>query len=118
MAIVWPASLPQTPLMSYSKQLAETRIRTETETGPAKVRRRYTAGVLRYNGIAFLLTTAQKATLETFFDTTTAGGSLPWEWQLPDTGATREFRFLEPPTFTQLNHQAYRCTMALEVLPA
>lgn len=117
MAIVWPPSLPQTPLLGWAKQLAETRIRTQTDTGPAKVRRQFTSGVEQLSGVQILVTDAQRATFAEFFDDTTSGGALPFEWQMPDTGSTRNFRFLESPVITSVNHNTYRITMNLEALP-
>lgn len=118
MAVAWPGSLPQTPLFGWTKQLAETRLRTQTDTGPAKVRRQFTSGVENLSNVSILVTEAQRTTFQTFFDDTTSGGSLPFEWQMPDTGATRDFRFKETPVISAVNHQTYRITMNLEALPA
>jgi len=114
--LVWPPSLPQEPLIGWVEQWAETRVRTETDSGPAKVRRRFTAGV-RQLQLPLALTEAQMATLDTFFDSTTAGGALRFEWQHPRTGATHEFRFLDPPQIQESNPGLYRLTLNLELLP-
>ena len=38
---IWPLTLPQLPLVSgYSESMPSNLIRSETDTGPAKVRRR------------------------------------------------------------------------------
>ena len=116
MPIVWPVALPDLPLMSWSESFAETRIRTETDTGPAKVRRRSTAGV-RNLSLPFALTEAEMATLDTFFHTTTAGGSLRFEWQHPRTGVTYEMRFLDAPQFTETDRGLYRGVIQFEALP-
>lgn len=118
MPIVWPATLPQVPLFGWGRELADTRLRTETDTGPVKMRRQYTSGVEKLSNVVINLDETQRTALETFFYDTTAGGSLAFEWQLPDTGATRNFRFVDPPTFSAINHQSYRASMNLEVMPA
>jgi hypothetical protein len=116
MAIVWPASLDSAVLRNWSEVFPDRTIRFQTEVGAAKVRQRTTstAGVLE---VPMAMTAAQVATLYTFFDTTTSGGSLRFEWQHPRTGATHEMRFLEPPTVTESNRGLYRTALKLEFFP-
>lgn len=116
MPIVWPVALPDLPLMGWGETFAETRVRTQTDTGPAKVRQRSTAGV-RNLSLPFALTESQMGTLDTFFHTDTAGGSLRFEWEHPRTGVTYEMRFLDPPQFAETDRGLYRGTISIEVLP-
>lgn len=116
MPIVWPASLPQTPLIGWSEDLGNGTIRTPTDHGPAQVRRRYTATVRNFS-MPLALTESQMNTLDTFWETTTAQGSLRFEWQHPRTGATHEFRFLEQPKPTEAAHGLYRLSLPMELMP-
>lgn len=116
MAIVWPPALPDMLLIGWSESFEERRVRTQTETGPAKVRQRYTAGV-RNLSLPMALTPAQLAILDTFFHTDTAGGSLRFEWQHPRTGATYEMRFLSAPQFAESDRGLYRGVIEVEALP-
>ena len=116
MPIVWPPTLPELPLMGWGEQFEDRRVRTPTETGPAKVRQRFTAGV-RNLSLPMALTEAEMAILDDFFHTDTAGGSLRFEWQHPRTGDTYEMRFLEAPQFAETDRGLYRGVLAVEALP-
>lgn len=91
---VWPAGLPQTPLADgFSEANTPNVIRSENDAGPTNARRRYTVPVKRY-ALRVLLTTAQVATFESFYETTLASGVLPFDWVDPRTGAAASFIFL------------------------
>lgn len=113
---VWDPALPQCLEYGYSEDLPETTIRTQMEYGPDKVRRRTTVGVGRIRG-SVLLTREQAATLATFYDTSIAGGALPFEWVHPRTGATTRFRLVEPPGIAQISPRRWRASLSLEILP-
>lgn len=114
----WPASLPQLVLaQGYRETFAKTAVRTSMDAGPAKVRRRFTAGTRDF-AVSLRLTPAQAATLEGFFDATTAGGSLAFDWTHPRTGTAVAFRFIGEPQLTAVNRgQQYQASMRLEILP-
>jgi hypothetical protein len=80
----------------YEEQLADTSLRTQMDAGPAKVRRRFTAGVTTFQ-VSLPMTTAQVATFETFFSTTIAGGALAFDWVHPRTRAAVSMRIVTPP---------------------
>ena len=115
---VWPTSLPQRPLaQGYSERAAATVIRTAMEAGPPKVRRRYTAGIRRFE-LQLRLTPSEADTLDAFYDDTMMGGSLPFDWQHPRTGAAVAYRFVEPPAYTPAaGGQLWTASLRLEVLP-
>lgn len=115
MPIVWPSSLDAALLYGWTEGFPNRVIRTQTDSGPVKVRQRYTAGV-RPLAIPVALTDAQAATLDSFFDSDTSGGSLRFEWQHPRTGATHEMRFIEPPQLTG-DRGLHRGTLKVEILP-
>lgn len=118
----WPSTLPQKPLLSgLAEQTPNTAIRTSMETGPAKVRRRYTAGVRKFP-VSFVLTAAQVATMDTFLQETIMSGALPFDWLHPRTGAAVSFRVIPESadtlnTFTPLGAGLWQTSLNLEVMP-
>jgi hypothetical protein len=115
---VWPASLPQTLLQaSYRETLPRTKLRTEMDAGPPKMRRRYTAAPRPIQGTQNL-TTTQVADLKTFHNTTVAGGSLPFDWTdpIPGTG-TVSFRFVSEPELVPVSGSMYRASYEFEIMP-
>ena len=84
----WDASLPQRLLVkSYSESPADVLLRTSMDFGPAKVRRRGTAGPRPVSG-SIIVTAAELATFKTFFNTTLLGGSLRFRWCDPIYGTS------------------------------
>lgn len=74
----WPTELPQRVLRDgYSEKLRDGRMFSRTQSGPGKVRRRYSSAVLPV-AAAIIVTYAQKARLERFWTEETAYGSLPF----------------------------------------
>lgn len=116
--IVWPASLPQRVLaQGYAETFPKTAVRTQMDAGPDKVRRRFTAAVRDFE-VSLRLTPAQAATLESFFDSTTAGGALAFDWTHPRTGDAVSFRFKGAPRLTAVARgQRYQAALSLEILP-
>ena len=113
---VWPASLPQDAERPHKEKFQENTVRTPMDAGPDKVRRRYTAGVKAVQA-SMQMTKAQTITLETFFDDTLKGGSLPFDWLLPRTAATATFRFTAPPELTHIAGLNWDVQLQLEILP-
>lgn len=68
---IWPPALPQVPQRGFSESVGANIIRTPTDQGPAKQRRRS----LRPStmGVSFLMTTAQVAILQDFLYDTLQG---------------------------------------------
>jgi hypothetical protein len=114
---VWPVSLPQDFLRnSYQSAAAENRIRSQPDTGPAKVRRRSTANVRPMAG-NMNITDAQLTALKTFYDTTTLSGSLPFTFPDPETAATLLVRFDGVPGWSYVSPDVWLVMLKLEVLP-
>lgn len=63
-AYTWPVALPQVPQRGYSEQGGVNIIRTQTDTGPAKQRRRAASGSKM--SVSFLMTSAQVVIFEDF----------------------------------------------------
>jgi len=115
--IVWPSSLPQRPTVGgYQERFADTVLRTAMETGAAKTRRRFTAAP-RQIEVTFRVNAAQAATFKSFFEETTAGGALPFDWVHPREGTPATFRFLEAPRVAAITGTLFTVAVKLEHLP-
>jgi len=113
----WPGTLPTNLLLNgYEETLPDNLIRTQMSIGPPKSRKRSTAAVTSIIGRT-LLTTAQAATLTTFFQTTTDYGADSWTWTHPRTGAAVTLRFVSPPVLSAVSGGHYYVDLALEILP-
>lgn len=118
----WPASLPQTLLYDLTEKRQPGKVRSQTDTGPAKQRSRFTATTKEYDG-SLMLTQAQVATFKTFYETTLAQGTDAFTWVDPflDTSASLRFRAEPETTLVRpsdtLSERLYRVTMPLEKLP-
>ena len=117
MTTAWSTSLPTAMLMvdGSGGTFGDNTIRSKPDVGPAKLRRRSTARPDTFTG-SQLLTAAQIAILDTFYKTTLCGGSLPFSWKHPVSGATVDMRFLSPPSFANRG-KLWIVTYQLEVLP-
>jgi len=114
----WPVSLPQTLFIEgYKQSLPDVTMKSDMDAGPAKVRRRFTAGVTPVSGTQ-KYTAAQLSTFQSFFEDTLLGGSLRFSWTKPPAHTEAcEMRFTAAPTFTALGDGIYQVELALEVLP-
>jgi len=114
----WPESLPQVLLVAgYSQSPADVIIKSDMDAGPAKVRRRFTAGVKPVSG-TMILSAAQLTTFQTFFMDTLLGGSLRFSWTTPPAHTDAcEMRFTAIPTWTKIGGSYYEISLSLEVLP-
>lgn len=92
----WPASLPQFVLeQGYSESLPEQTVETPMDAGPAKIRRRFTAQVSKFQ-LTVACDQTQAATFDGFYLTTLQGGSLSFDWVHPVTRVAEVFRFRKP----------------------
>ncbi len=114
--ITWPPGLPQKPLLGWSEKLPEATIRTDTDSGPAKLRRRFTAAT-RDVSLPMALTETEATILDDFYVDDAKMGSLRFDWTHPRTGVATEFRFREPPNLTEPANGLYNVTLALEIMP-
>lgn len=113
----WPAGLPQRFLVDgYGEGLRDNLIRSETDIGPAKVRRRATAAPWPLTG-SMLMTFAQYETFRDFVEDDLEDGAKTF-W-LPNQRAesgTWLVRFTEPASAQPLGVDL-RVSLSLEVLP-
>jgi len=119
----WPGGLPQNQFIGVADVLDKgVMVRTNMDAGPAKQRPRFSAGV-RTITCPIEMTGTQKGTLETFGITTLSMYALPFTWTDPETDATVNFRFTEPPKFTldvgnaTPGARLWKSSLMLEILP-
>ena len=110
----WPSEF--CPLInSFQESPPENTIRSSMDKGPDKLRRRTTANI-RPVSFRISISKAQVATLDSFFLTDTASGSLPFDYVHPRTGQNVSARFVSAPTY-QNRSTRYEADISLEILP-
>ncbi len=116
--IVWPLGLPQLVAVDgYREAPPDTALRTRMDAGPAKVRRRSTAGI-RPLSVQLDLDAAQVETLDSFYVEALESGALGFEWVHPRTRVATTLRFVRPPAYQPRGSDAaWRAALQLEVLP-
>lgn len=113
----WPTSLPDEIIQAgYSQSAPDVVQRSQMDAGPAKTRRRFTAGVSPFTARG-MLTAAQLVTLRTFHDTTLQGGAIRFSWDDPITADSVELRFTSPIGWSARGPDLFEVSMDLEVLP-
>jgi hypothetical protein len=117
----WPISLPQ---FETNVELTQQQgfVRSPTEIGPSKQRKRFTAVSKYYSGTLFL-TRDQRNTLESFYEDDLGYGSLSFDFTDPiDNSTTVAARFMSPPSYSALlggpsGVELWRASVQIEVLP-
>jgi hypothetical protein len=115
----WPSTIPTFLVSGFSEEPGDGRLRTPMDAGPPKVRRRFTATVTKMRG-TIQTDDAGLAAFRTFLNTTTLGGSLPFDWEHPITGDAIVCQFGESlPRWSPANRAATRwdIDLDLEILP-
>ena len=119
MAQTWPIQL-QDKLneANFSEQLGDTTLRSKSEIGLEKVRRRYTKGVDKITCSIFI-EKSDVTTFKTFYNTTLNGGLETFDFTDPFTDTLTEFRFDtgSPPQITPVGGNTMNLTMTWERIP-
>ena len=92
----WPATLPQVPQKGFTESIGINVIRSATDAGPAKQRRR--ASRPNEMNLTFLMTTEQTKTLEAFIKNLPTA-VLPL---IPGISGTNRFTFPHPRLYTSV----------------
>ena len=116
--MAWPGSLPQAfTIGSYQSTRPSTVIRSQPEAGPAIIRRRFSRGVTLFSG-DMVMTRAQRDEFVEFFDTTTDGGALEFNFPAQDgSDDLWRCRFTGEPTERWLSASHWQVSMQMERLP-
>lgn len=100
----------------FSQTYGDTTIRSDVDTGLAKVRQRYTKAVDKF-ACTINLNKEDYNTLTTFYKTTLAGGSKTFNYDHPFTEVASEFRFVSPPSMKPKGGLWFTVTMQWEEIP-
>ena len=113
----WPTSLPTHPKLRGYAESAETNvIRTPNELGPAKLRSRYTTSVKLFS-MSLVMTAAQFATFETFYESTISYGAESFDWVHPRTRAAATCRIKTVPSYTPQGRNVWVVSFQMEIIP-
>jgi len=113
MAQSWPLSLQQKINQAgFTNGFGNTVLRSEMDLGPEKRRQRQTRGNDSLS-TSIDLDKDEYITLELFFKTTLAGGSLNFDFDHPISGDSEEFNMKEP-SIVPLGGLVYRVSMVWE----
>lgn len=117
MAQTWPVTLPSYFLKgSYREAPIDQTIRSATDLGRPRVRRRFTRDIIVVSGI-MRMTQSQVDSLKTFYYTTCVGGTDSILITNPFNAIQSEYNFLSPPEFVHIGHDRYDVSLSLELLP-
>ena len=116
---IWPMDLPQNPKTNYSEDHGVMLLRTPTDKGPAKVRRRGTRPSKL--SVSYDMTREQLTILENFI-LNTLDGVKRFSMQHPRTSATVEVRVIPGQdgslySFDYRISDIYTVNLSLEILP-
>ncbi len=112
---VWPATIPQCPILNaFSEQRRRNIAAFSPPVGRAKLGLRSTAASVM-TSVAFRMTTTQLAAFYTFYETTLKDGVLPFDWVHPVTGTTYTWHFdgREAPKIDRMTPKTHRVTFNL-----
>lgn len=101
---------------SYGEEWGDGTARTQTDTGPGKVRLRFTATSDKLR-VSYILTEDQVGILRTFYKMSVKMGSIAFDYTHPRNGETVSVRFARPPAISYVGGGLYRVQIELEVLP-
>ena len=113
----WPSTLPQQlRLDGMQEQTVDVLLRSPMDAGPPKVRPLYRSAPVDIVG-DMVMTTAQVATLETFFETTLNLGADSFDWTHPRTRAAATFMFAARPGYAAVGAGYWRVSLQLRIWP-
>jgi hypothetical protein len=116
---LWPTDLPELPdRENWSMMLPKNVVRTSMDAGPAKQRKRFTAGVHTIT-MAITVDGVQLAVFRSFWANDCGQGALPFTWVDPTDDSTQDFQFLatEPPQIVNIGGDWWRVSFRVEMLP-
>lgn len=114
MVDVWPLTLPQKPLSgTLVEQRQDNVLRGPAARGAKGQSRRLFSATSKTISFSMHLTTAQLATLETFYNDTLGDGVYSFTFNDPSTGVDKVFSFVEPFQPQHVARDFYRVSFTL-----
>lgn len=113
----WPVAIPQRLAQSgFRETPPDLGISFQSESGLSLSRQRFTAGARRFN-CSMNLTGTELAVLDTFYNDTVAGTSLPFDWVHPRTQVAAEFKFTSEITYETLGGDEWLASWQMVLIP-
>jgi hypothetical protein len=118
MPLAWPPALPAVAKYGGSEMGVDRLLHQETASGPGKLRSKYSTGIKVFT-FPMILTETQADTLMDFYNDTSGGGALSFDFTHPRTGAAIVCRFKpgSMPLIVNFSFELYRVTLELEIIP-
>lgn len=114
---VWPSTLPCARANTFQEGVPDNLIRTQMDTGYAKVRRRSTVTTYPIS-FSLVLTYAQVGILKNFYINDIADGADSFDYTHPLSGDALTVRFTQAPSFVDINAGRHFTTdIQFEVIP-
>ncbi len=110
----WPATLPQGPTTFSEGNRDSILISTQTDSGPDKVRRRFTKPVVE-GQMGFLLTLQQRKILKDFHEKNLNMGTERFNFFHPWDQVMREFRIVGQPKYAAEGPLAVSVTLSFQL---
>lgn len=119
MSTVWPTGLPTAiQVNGLSETPIDQFVENTVDVGSPKRRQRFSGAMGQIQG-KMTLTAAQMLTFDAFFETTLAGGALPFQWIRPSNGDTVFMRFLSgKPVRNALSPNVWQLDFAVRFDPS
>lgn len=114
----WPSTLPQRMLVNgYQTGLGDGRLRSSTDAGVAKLRRRFSAVPRPLSG-SIMATAEQLETFKTFVEDTLKGGVLPFTFPAQGEDGTWTCQIGQnAPTWSASGPDVWTISLDLVILP-
>jgi hypothetical protein len=112
-AIDFPAALPKADVSSLEETSTEAYASDPSEVGSARRRARFTRVLRRWSWTA-VLTAAQRAALDTFYEVTLSNGVATFNWTHPITEVSYEVQFADRPAVRHFMGTHYSTSIGLE----
>lgn len=117
MSVAWPSSqLPLPTLQGYALALTDETVQTQFESGPLRIRRRFSAGPVAISA-RWVMSADQVAILESWFSFTAQSGA-EWITGLEAYNGlgpyTTEHRFIGPPILRPIHGWLWEVTATLQ----
>lgn len=116
---IWPVTLPQCPLNdSFTESIGSTIIRSDMDTGPAKVRRIQSKGINVFQA-SYILNNEEKSILDDFIDISLYGGVRVFWWsQYPNKSILVRLRPSGEEIYSYTrNSSRWSVSLTLEAMP-